>query len=75
MKLPHAVGHIKRPASPFATRGKDVQVLGLGDAACDLGKDYLLGRGYGLLDMGYHGPRHVLWASVPDDHAALLSSH
>ena len=52
MTVPHVTGHRKRPLSPFASRGADAQDLGLGDAVHDLGDDYLLGRGYELLDMG-----------------------
>ena len=64
-----------RPASPFATRGEDLQVLGLDDAVRDLGRHHLLGMGYGLLGMGYLGPRHAIRGGAPEDHAALLSWH
>ena len=36
----------------FASRGADAQDLGFGDAVRDVGDDYLLVRGYELLDMG-----------------------
>ena len=63
------------PGNPFATRSAHVEVLALGDAVRDLGRHHLLGMGYGLIDMGYLGPRHAFWGSVPVDHAALLSCH
>ena len=64
-----------RPASPFATHGEALQVLGLGDAVRDLGRHHLLGMGYGLLGMGYLGPRHAIRGGAPEDHAALLYWH
>ena len=76
MNVPHVGSDRKRPATPFATRRADVEVLALGDAVIrDLGRHHLLGMGYGLLGMGYLGPRHAIRGGAPEDHAALLSRH
>ena len=63
MQVPPAIGHVKRPGSPFAARGADVQVLGLDDAVLDVRHQSLLGMGYELLAMGYIGPRHAIRAA------------
>jgi hypothetical protein len=54
---------VKRPGSPFAARGADVQVLGLDDAVLDVRHQSLLGMGYELLAMSYIGPRHAIRAA------------
>ena len=58
--MPHAGGHVKRPASPFATRGVDVKDLGLDEIALDLDPQNLLGSGDELQDRCYLGPRHAV---------------
>ena len=59
-KVPHAVSHVKRPASPFATHGVDVKDLALDDAALDLDPQNLLGSGDELRDRCYLIGKHVL---------------
>ena len=63
MQVPPAIGHVKRPGSPFAACGADVQALGLDDAVLDVRHQNLLGMGYELLAMGYIGPRHAIRAA------------
>ena len=45
---------------PFASRGADVQVLGLDDAARDLANHHLQSSGRGGQEKGYLGPRHAI---------------
>ena len=68
---PHAVGHVKCPASPFATHGVDVKDLGLDDAACDVGHQHLLGMRDELRDRSYLGPRHAVREHAPLNQRAL----
>ena len=65
MQVPPAIGHVivKRPGSPFAAHGADVQVLGLDDAVLDVRHQNLLGMGYELLATGYIRPRHAIRAA------------
>ena len=70
-KVPHAVGHMKRPASPFATHSVDVKDLGLDDAALDLDPQNLLGSGDELRDRCYLGPRHAVREHAPLNQRAL----
>ena len=56
MKVPHAVGQRKCPASQFATQREDDEVLALDDATRDHGHQHLLGMGHELLATGYLGP-------------------
>ena len=81
MKVPHTVGHVKCPASPFATHGVDVKDLGLGEIALDLDPQNLLGSGDELRDRCYLGPRHAVREHAPLNQHALhpgrhrLASH
>ena len=73
MQVPPAIGHVKRPGSPFAACGADVQALGLDDAVLDVRNQSLLGMGYELLAMSYIGPRHAIReASVQSDSPVVL---
>ena len=57
---PTAVGHMKRPQQAFAARGEEVEVVGLDDAARDVGRQHLECSGRGGPEEGYHASRHVI---------------
>ena len=58
--MPPAISHVKRPGSPFAARGKDVQLLGLDDAVLDVGHHHLRSSGRRGQEKDHDGPRHAI---------------
>ena len=59
-RKPTAVGHVKRQQQLFAAPGKDVEVVALDDAVCDVGHHHLECSGRGGQEEGYHASRHVI---------------